>query len=507
MFTRSLWNEFSETTDFPVLDGDLTVDTVIIGGGITGLSVAREMLLDKHSAVVLEARKVGGGTTSHSTGNLYSVTDKSLQALLGKYNSTFVGAVVKARNAAVNRIEQNVQRFSIDCDFKRQPWYLFSVKESRDDFIEDELESAERISLDMDMATIDEIPYPATKAVKLDNQAQINPMLYVQGLAKKISSEDIPIFENSPVTQIEKNNDHYRVHTPGGIITTKNVVHATHTPKGIKFVQTLIGPYREYGIACKLRENMHPEGIYWGYFDKKEKISTRMYSRLGEDFLVVVGKPHKVGQTDSNVRHIKQLEEFAHHYFPGSEVMFRWGGQHYRPADLLPYIGRERKHSNIYLATGYSTDGLVYGTLAGIIISDQIAGKMNPWADLFDASRNQPLKTVNKFLKENLNVARQYFKNIPWTMEDEDFAAIAPGEGKVVEKKRKKIAVFKDEHGQIRLHSAVCPHMGCIVNWNNAENSWDCPCHASRFKPDGSVLEGPALHSLQPVQPEKEEGL
>ncbi|MEX0649137.1 MAG: FAD-dependent oxidoreductase [Balneolaceae bacterium] len=503
MFTQSLWKTFANEIRYPSLDQDISVDTVIIGGGITGLSVARELSMDNYSIAVLEARQIGGGTTSHSTGNLYSTIDKNLDTLLGKYNSTYVTEVIKARAASVNRIEQNAERYGIDCDFKRQPWYLYSAREDNNHIIEKELNAGERINMPLSTATAGEIPFPITKAVKLEGQAQINPMLYVQGLAESIISEDLKIYENSPVTEVEEHDGYYTAHTNRGKVKAEHVVHATHTPKGIKFVQTLLGPYREYGIACKLVENSHPEGIFWGYFEGRDKISTRTYSRNGETFLIVVGKPHKVGQAESNLRHIRQLEEFAREHFNVQEMVYRWGGQHYRPADSLPYIGREKKGSGVFISTGYSTDGLTYGTMAGMIISDLIAGKTNPWADLFDATRNQPVKAAAEFLKENLNVARQYYKNIPGTLEDDHFAGIAPGDGKVIEKDGHKIAACKDEEGKLYLHSAVCPHMACIVNWNNAESTWDCPCHASRFKPDGSVLEGPAMHPLHEMKNEK----
>ncbi|MEX2574994.1 MAG: FAD-binding oxidoreductase, partial [Balneolaceae bacterium] len=394
-----------------MLDTDITVDTAVIGGGITGMSLARELSEKDMTVAVIEAGKVGGGTTSHSTGNLYSTVESHLGSLRSAYDTAAVRMVVEARRAAMERIEQNVLHYNIDASFKRQSWFLYSAFGKKDSKIEEELTAGQELNMPVARAGEAEIPFPVTSAVKLTGQAQINPMQYVQGLAQKLSSGRCRIYENSPVTGVHKENGRFRVATARADVKAHHVLHATHTPKGIKFIQTLLGPYREYGIACKLEKNTHPEGIFWGYFDSDSKISTRTYRQNGEEFLIVVGKPHKVGQAESNISHIKQLVEFAYRYFDVPEVIHRWGGQHYRPADHLPYIGRDKKGSEEYIATGYSTDGLVYGTMAGMLISDLIAGKKHPWSDLFDSTRSQPVKAAGKFVKENLNVAKQYLEH------------------------------------------------------------------------------------------------
>lgn len=499
MFTKSIWNSHSDRTDFPSLTENLKTEVAIIGGGITGLSTAYELSKAGIKCVVLEKSKVGAGTTSHSTGNLYSTVDKQLDSLLSKYHSDLIAEVAEARSSAIDKIEEYIQHFNIDCDFKRVPWYLFSTTPKKEVTVSKELEQSRRVMIPAKQTDVGAIPFPATIGIEVENQAQLNPMLYVQGLANKIENENCWIFENTHVHEIKEHGSRLEVITENAAVEAEHVVHATHTPKGIKLVHTLLGPYREYGIACEIEEDSHPEGIFWGFFEDQEKYSTRTYSRDGKNYLLVVGKPHKTGHADSNVKHIQELENFARKYFEVKEVTHRWGGQHYRPADLLPYIGRERKNSNIYLATGYSTDGLVYGTLAGHIIAASIKGDKHPWENLFDSTRNQPLKAANKFLKENLDVAKEFLKYIPGTFSDSDFAAIAPGEGKVLERDEGKVAVYKDESGKITACSAVCPHMACIVNWNNAEQTWDCPCHASRFSPDGKLLEGPSFHDLKQV--------
>lgn len=502
MFTHSIWNDFADETQFPPLKKDIEVDTAIIGGGITGISTAAKLAGKGQKVAVLEALKVGGGTTAHSTGNLYSTIDKNLDILRSKYDTETISRVLKSRAYAVDQIEKYTQRYELDADFSRRPWYLYSAAEENNSLIQKELDAGDEMGLEVTTFGTNEIPFPASRAVKVPGQAQINPMRYVQGLAKQIESENCSIFEWTRVVETRKKDDYTHVLTSKqNTVIARQVVHATHTPKGIKFVQTMLGPYREYGIGCRIEpQNSHPEGIFWGYYGSKEKFSTRTYSRDGEHFLLVIGKPHKVGQAKSNVRQIQQLEEFANLHFDVTEVTHRWGGQHYRPADLLPYIGRQTKGSETFIATGFSTDGLVYGTLAADIIADEIMGMDNSWADLYKPYRHQPVKAAKKFVKENLNVAKQYLDKLPSLGPDDVAENVSPGEAQIVEKEGQKLAVYNDEDGNLQICSAICPHMACIVHWNNAERSWDCPCHGSRFKPDGTVLEGPSFHPLRTIE-------
>lgn len=497
MLTKPLWSLNAPVSNFPVLGEDIEVDTAIIGGGITGISICHQLAATGQSVAVIEERKVGGGSSGHSTGNLYVTIDKILSTLRDKYDIEVVKEVIAARQSALDLIIDCIDKYAIDCKLERCPWYLYSVDEKDSKKIEEELQAAQEAGLPMKEAEDHEIPFGITSAIKLENQAQFHPLRYVQGLAKAIDSACCQIFENTRVTDVDQKDGKYIVKTTGGTVTARNVVHATHTPKGVMTYHTILGPYREYGIACKLKNRIDQKGIFWGYHGG-EKFSTRFYEEEGDQYLIVIGKPHKVGQAESNVKHINELEIFAHEHFRVEKVEYRWGGQHYRPADMLPYIGR--KDGNEFIATGFSLDGLVYGTLAGMMIRDQILGVENKFTALFDPKRHQPIKSAKEFIKENVNVAAQFIKNIPGMADDVDFADIRMGEGRVVDKDGHKLAVFRNKENQLEIRSAICTHLGCVVSFNNAEESWDCPCHGSRFKTDGSVLEGPAYDPLPRVE-------
>jgi glycine/D-amino acid oxidase-like deaminating enzyme/nitrite reductase/ring-hydroxylating ferredoxin subunit len=499
MFTKSIWNAFAKIHDFPTLDKDLQVDVAIIGAGITGLATAIELKEKGFKVAVLEALKVGGGSTGHSTGNLYHTIDKNLEEIESKYNEDTLKDLIAARAAGLDKAKAYISKYNLDCDKVECCWYMYAGNEKMNEEIETMLKYGRHASAGIEEAPVSEIPFKATKAVKVDKQLQLNPMRFVQELARAVQSDQLQIFECTRVREVKKEGGNHVLTTTGGTVRAKNVVYATHTPKGVKFIQTLLGPYREYGIACKIKDDF-PKGIFWGYFKKNEKISARHYTRDGQKFLIVVGQPHKVGQENDTASRIRELEAFARRHYQIEEVTYRWGGQHYRPADLLPYIGREPGEETSFIATGYSTDGIIYGVVAGMIISDLIAGVKNPWLEVFDSTRSQPLKAAANFLKENLNVATQFRKNLPGKADAGDYSEIKNGEGAVIDNKGKKIAAHRDESGKLHLCSAVCTHMACIVNWNNAEKSWDCPCHGSRFKPDGTVMEGPAYEPLTPLE-------
>ena len=241
-------------------------------------------------------------------------------------------------------------------------------------------------------------------------------------------------------------------------------------------------------MAAKLASGTYPEGIFWGYYGKGKKISIRSYSRGDENFIIAVGRPPKVGQAEDNMQHIQSLISFLKEHFDIGEVTHYWGGQYYRPADMLAYIGPQTEGSKMYVATGFSTDGLIYGTLVGMLISDHIAKKDNPYTEVYKASRFTPGKSAGKFLKENLDVAAQFVKGLFFSEDEEEIKSLKNGEGKIIEKDGHKMAASRSESGELNLHSAFCTHLACVVHWNNAEKTWHCPWHGSRFDQGGGVL-------------------
>lgn len=495
-----VWNEGADKKRYAPLDKDIVVDVAVIGGGITGITAAHLLKQAGKRVAVLEALSIAEGTTGMSTGNLYCTIDEKFHHIQSKYNKEISQKVAQSRAAAVNLIDHFIQDYDISCEFRRVPWYLFAETEKDKSKIEKELEAMSDAGLMPVSEAQLPLPFATLAGIRLDNQAQFNPLKYVRGLAEKTQGPEAMIYEYTKVVDYKdgKDGNPCVLHTERGHrITALHVIMATHVPKGVMFVQTLLGPYREYALAVKLAGNSYPHGTFWALSGESHHSMRAYTSAEGKSHLLILGEHHKVGQLEDSTESLKNLEIYIRERFKVEKVEYYWGGQHYKSADSLPYIGPMSKDSNIYYATGFSTDGLTYGTLAAMIICDSIMGRKNEWAEVYDSLRHNPGKAAKDFITENANVMVQYMKDLPlMNVDAKEFMEIKEGEGKTIALDGQKYAAYRDLNNKLHVVSAVCTHMKCIVNWNSAEKSWDCPCHGSRFGIDGHVIEGPAIHDL-----------
>lgn len=490
---ETIWRAKAKKTEYTSLTKDTEVDVAIVGGGITGITTAYLLSKSGQKVALFESYQVGCGTTAGSTGNLYTMVDSRLHHVQAKFNDETAAVVAESRTSAVDLIESLVHKYKIDCDFKRQPWILYTESGGKDETIEKEKKSLEKYGLKVQELQDLPLPFKTEKAIRVENQAQFNPSSFVSGLAEKIENENCRIYENTPVHHIEKGEPHV-LHTPNAKVKASKVILATHTPKGVYALQTAIYPHREYALAVKLKSGEYPEGIFWST-DSKTHPSLRSYETEEGKFLITVGYHHKVGQEDPDKDYFGDLEKNLRRNYDVDSVVYKWSAQHYKSSDGLPFIG-ESTDDNIFVATGFSTDGLTYGVVSAMIFRDLINGKNNNWAKVYKARRFTPLKSAKTFIKENINVMGEYLKDLPGKAVAGKFSEVKSGEGKIVEVEDEKLAVHRNKEGQLHVCSAVCTHMECIVNWNNNEKTWDCPCHGSRFKPTGEVIEGPAFSPL-----------
>ena len=339
------------------------------------------------------------------------------------------------------------------------------------------------------------IPLKIVTGFTVKSQAQFNPLEYVKALSKKIASSNCSIYESTKVEDVTE-GETCSIKTAGGTVTASQVIMATHSPKGIYTVQTNMETYREYAVGVTLNGNYPAGGVWWDVL-AQEHYSMRTYDTSKGKILMVLGEMHKVGQKENNHECYDNLEKFLRERYDVASVEFKWSAQQFKPSDGLPYIGLSTGNAKTYIATGFSADGLTYGTLASMIISDQILGKENKWSETYKASRITPLASAKGFIKENLNVAFEFIKDRFTKDDDTEFAEVGIGAGQSDGGGWKKCGVHRDADGKLHVVSAVCTHLGCINHWNEVEQSWDCPCHGSRFSIDGEVLEGPAYTALQ----------
>lgn len=496
MDTISLWKKISKrSTAYPELNQTIEVDVAIIGGGITGITAANQLINAGKTVAILEAEKIGGVTTGSSTGNLYIAVQPFYQHIFTKFNFETTKAIAHSRKSAIDYIEKNIREKNIDCQFTRRPWYAYTAKDPRIS-LEKEVNLLQKMDIAIDY--IDELPLPFKfkKAVIMANQARFNPLQYVISMAEDFATKGALIFENTRVLDFNE-KDVCTLKTAQGKVIAKKIFLATHTPIGINLTQLFTAAYRSYVVAVTVKDNYYPEGHFWDLDRPPHATCTHAISGEHPDLLLVAGSHHKTGQGSDMQSHYQEMEKFLRDHFPVSEVAYRWSAQHFQSADDVPYIGlasRFAKHT--YLATGYFADGLVYGTIAGKIIGDLILEKNNALIHQYRANRFKPIASANFLLNEDSNLYLQYLKDYPF-LTGNTYSDLKPGEGKIVEIDQEKYAVCRDANHHLHMVSAVCTHMKCIVNWNNAEQTWDCPCHGSRFKHNGTVIEGPAIQNLR----------
>jgi glycine/D-amino acid oxidase-like deaminating enzyme/nitrite reductase/ring-hydroxylating ferredoxin subunit len=498
MDTSSLWKgTAARTSCLPTLQTDLKVDVAIVGAGITGLTAAMLLVQAGKRVAVLDAYKAGDGSTGNSTGNLYATVDLGLHTLEEGHGLETMRRVVESRAAAVDLIEATVARLHLDCGFQRLPWHLVASDAAHVAEVEKEALAAMRARLHADLRDDAPLPIEAHKTLRVEEQAQFQPLEYVRQLAQRIGGEDCLIFENTRVTAID--DAPALVHTTHGKVECQQIIIATHTPIGVHLVQSELEVVREYGIAAPLHDSIAEPGIYWCL--GRERRSIRTFTERGRNYLVVIGSAHALGGQEVGPERFQDLELFARDHFPIGPVEYRWSAQRYRSKDQLPYIGLNVDAQNTYIATGFSADGLTYGTLAGMMLADEILGRGTPWRDLYAVERLAKGKRPEGFEKESTSVdqtaARASQAPALGAHALRQLDDLPPCQGRRIEIDGQPVAFYRSQDGQLQALAGKCSHMGCEIKWNGAETSWDCDCHGSRFAPDGRVLEGPALAPLQ----------
>lgn len=493
----TIWDR-KELPKHPALEGEERVDVAIVGAGITGLTAARLLVGQGKTVAILEQDRVGSGTTGGTTAHVTQVPDRRYRELVSKFGRDGVRQVVESTRLAMERIASFVQEDAISCDFARIPAYLYTEDEDEVSRLQEEVEAARDVGMPAVFVRDVPLPFKTAGAVVFDNQARFHPRSYLGGLTARVVERGGRIYEQSRVLKVEGDGDGpFRVRTEGGTLTAETVLFATHTPAGFSLLHAELEPLRSYVMAVKLRGQEPPDGLF---FDTADPYNyTRLQPEEQGNLLIVGGKDHKTGHGDPDESY-RELEEYIRQRWSVESIESRWSAQFYEPPDGLPLIGTALTSSRIFVATGYSGTGMIFGTVGGMILADSALGREHDWAHIYRTSRVKPLAGGPRIAKLNLEVAADFVKDRLTLPKIEDVSEVPVGEGQVVHLSGERVAIYREESGKVHAVSPVCTHAFCIVHWNGAEKSWDCPCHGGRYSPDGQVLEGPPVKGLEPVK-------
>jgi glycine/D-amino acid oxidase-like deaminating enzyme/nitrite reductase/ring-hydroxylating ferredoxin subunit len=498
----------NERPRFPAIDRNVEVDVVVIGAGITGITAAWLLRRAGKRVALIDRTRALEGDTGHTTAHITCVTDTRLHELAKRFGEDGARVIWEAGATAIDQIGSIAREVNADCNYRRVSGYLHAPVGASDQ--EQEREEIDRLREDADLAArfdinarfVDRIPHWNVPGVVFHDQATFDPGRYLATLLARIPGEGSFVFEDSALESIEK--EPRRVKVAGGYdIRCDSIVIATHNPLAgslgalrASLFQTKLSLYTSYVLGARVAPGILPDSLFWDTGDPYEYL--RIEPRTDHQFVIFGGADSKTGQGDDEAA-FTDLQRRLALRVPGVEITHRWLGQVIETDDGLPYIGEHAPGE--FVATGYAGNGMTFGTLAGIMARDAVLGWSNPWADLLRVDRKPFHGGLWRYLRENLDYPWYLLRDRLGRADVHAVESVPAGEGRIVSLRAGKCAVHRAENGSLSICSAVCTHMKCIVHWNGADRTWDCPCHGSRFSPQGEVLGGPAEQPLERLDP------
>ena len=501
----SLWLATTPETNFPALASDISVDVAVLGGGMAGITTALLLKQAGMSVAVIEAGRVVESVTGNTTAKVTSQHGLIYDHLISQFGTDGAQAYADAQQAAIEKIASLIQEHGVDCDFTRASAYVYTEDEKELERITAEVEAATKLGLPASYVETTPLPFEIKGAIEFRDQARFHPRKYLLALVEQIPGGGSHVFEGTRALDIDEEDESCSVKTDKGTIRAGRVVIATHFPypDGAMYFSRM-HPKRSYVVGCRLRGKA-PEGMFITSEAPFHSFRSNPLEDGGEIWMVG-GENHKTGQGGDTSERYRNLELWARERFDVKAIEYRWSTQDNVTVDRVPYIGKASTGSErLYVATGFGGWGMTNSTVSAMILSDLILGRDNDWSSLFDPGRFKPLTAAKDFVVENVDVAKHFVGDRLSVPDEESATDLAEGEGRVVKLDGEKVAVCKLEGGATHAVSATCTHMGCIVSWNSAEKSWDCPCHGSRFNYDGRVIQGPANEDLKRMSLEGKE--
>lgn len=499
MIDESLWRARG-VPPLPQTPLPRQVDVAIVGGGITGLTAAYLLKQAGKRVAVFEREDIGAGDTGNTSAHVTYVTDASLGAIEKQFGRDAAIRVWRGGQAAIDLIEANARQRGISCGFRRVPAFQCAPFLDGAGDTEALRKDADRArEMGFDARFLERGPITGKPAIGFSDQAVFHPFEYISGLALAIEGGGSLVRVKCEVSQVL--DDPLAVVVNGETVACEDVILATHVPLAGKtgllsatLFQTKLYPYSSYVLGAALHDDSIAPGLY---FDSSNPYYyLRVHENRDGRYAIFGGEDHKTGQETDTDRCFERLVHSFSRLVPAATIERRWSGQVIETSDGLPFIGATAEHQ--YVSTGYAGNGMTFGTLGGMMLHDAVLGRRNPWSDIFDPDRKvSSAGAIATYISENVDYPWYYVADRVRHPDAGSVDAVAPGDGKVLDIDGKRVAVHRRGDGSLVKVSAVCTHMGCLVRWNGAETTWDCPCHGSRFTTDGLVLGGPAETPLE----------
>ncbi len=480
---------------FAQLEKDLRTDVAIIGGGITGLTAALLLKRAGRRVAVLEAHRVGAGTTGGTSAHLEALPDQGIETLIGDHGEQDARLITRARLAAITRIEQWCQEFGIDADFARVPAFAYSESADGARRLAEQLDAARSLGLQAEIVRDVGLPFPTAGGLKVENQARFHPLKYVHALARLVHGDGSAVYEQTRVLPPEDGEPcQIRVAGSDAVVSSLSVLLCTHSAfLGISELDMRIAPYQSYVLTASSPQEV-PDALYFD--DESPYHYIRRASGADPNTIIVGGADHKTGH-ENECEAYRQLDDYFRTRFGGGDVHERWSAEFFEPSDGLPFVGLVPFSRHLYVATGFSGTGLTFGTMAAEVLCDVLLGRESAIAKIVTPSRLKPLAAAGSLISENLDVAKRFVMDRLSPEKIESLEEIAPGSGCLARYRGHTVAACRERGGKLHLLSPVCTHAGCYVQWNEAESTWDCPCHGGRYAADGTRIYGPPAKDLE----------
>jgi glycine/D-amino acid oxidase-like deaminating enzyme/nitrite reductase/ring-hydroxylating ferredoxin subunit len=488
---RSLWLATSQLPRQPVLEGDITVQALVVGAGITGLTAARLLLDSGVRVAVIDSGAVSAGVTGSTTAKVTALHSTIYSTLSKAWGADVATAYAQANLEGLEMIRRRVAEEQIDCDFVDAPALTYATSAAGAKKVAAEVEAAREAGLAVYGTTDTDLPFPIRAAARLDGQARFHPTRYCSGLLRGIVANGGAVFEQTRALDLDAGSG--AVSTDRGTIRSEMVFIASHVP----FVNTGLYPSRmsaSRSYAVAFRSTQPVEGMH---ISVEEPI--RSIRGTGDGYTIVGGESHPAGAGIDTEQCYDALESWSRERFEAGPIEYRWSAHDYRSADGLPFAGPMGTSGRVFVATGFAKWGMTNGTIAASIMTDLALGRDNRWAEVFDSRRIAPRQAAAGLLKMSASYSKNVVTKRLLSSRAPDVGELGPGEGGVVSDGGRRAAAYRDEEGALHAVSPICTHMGCQVEFNSAERTWDCPCHGSRFGVDGKVIHGPAVRDLAAI--------